>query len=158
MDGKPTISQWLKENKSDYESRSMWIADCVAALGHTKDAVTKKAKKVWPPDELRVPWEKPMEQDSDIIPADDFLAEVDVVDKINQFLTDTVKDNYIETEKLRRRFDVSQTRWREVVNLKMFEGNIFTFDVGGGRKKTVWSSIQGIEKLKATTSLARYAT
>jgi len=153
---KPTINQWLASHMEEYKGRRRaWINVCESDLDVTRDAVTRQARKLWPPDQQRE--EKPMDtNDSDIVLADDFLAVVDVVDQIKRFLDDTLKDNYIETEKLRRRFDVSQSKWREIVNLKMFAANIFTFDCGGGKKKTVWSSAAGIDKLKATTSLSRY--
>jgi len=156
---KPTIKQWLSGNQDDYDERQAWINKCAEHLGVTRGAVTKKAKRIWPVEQTTVPWEvtPQQESDGDIISANAFLAEIDVVDKINQFLKDTVQGNYIEAEKIRRKFDVSQTKWREISNLQLFEDNIFSFDSGGGRKKTVWSSPEGIAKLKATTSLARYA-
>ena len=120
-----------------------------------KDSVWKQMGRLWPRPGKGIP-KNPEDLIKDVIPPEQFLAEVDDVRKVLDFLNATVKDSYIESDKLRRKFEVSQTRWKEMVQLPVFVDRSLTYDCGGGRKKTVWSSKQGIETARKTISMARY--
>lgn len=158
MDEKMTARQWLVAHRDKYTDKQQWIKDCADILNQSEKSVASKANyhQLWGKEEsLSMPI---TECGKDIIPAEDFLNDIDIVKKVLDFLNDTVKDAYVEDDKLRRRLDISQTRWRQMVQLPPFESRSITYDCGGGRKKTVWSSEKGIESARQRISMARYDT
>lgn len=169
-----TIKEWLNEHRDEYKNdRSGGIKKCAEELGIALKSVQNKVPNIWPAGEFknvngrtnRLKTEnQPKIKTSnyahdvkkDIIDADNFINSVDIVKQIMNFLNDEVKDGYIDDEKLRRRFEISTGKWREVQRLPIFEGRIFTYNRPNGSKATVWSSKKGISLAKNTISMARY--
>lgn len=154
-----TCRQWLEENKSLYNTREELADACANELGLKRNTVRKKLSQVWPVKSFSKDYCLPdfeHSSKSDIIATEEFLKSIDVVARLSEFLDENVGDNYIEDEKLRRRMEVSKDRWREIKTLPKFSDRVLTYDCGGGRKKTVWSSVEGISAAKGTISLARY--
>ena len=157
---KPTIRQWLKDNKANYdntvEGRKKWIKDCCNILGHSYKTVTGKACQVWPFREAKSCFQSNEDSTADIISPNDFIQEIDIVGQVEDFLNNIVKDGYIECEKLRRKFDVPPTKWRELKRLQKFDDRQFTYTKASNKKTTVWSSIKGIQLAKETINMSRY--
>ena len=149
----PSIKTWLIQNRDKYTDRKQYINDCIKELNVRRGSVLFKSRFIWPAKE-KVVIDKDSEKD--IIDPKSFIAEIDIVDKVHKFLDAVVKDGYIEDEKLRKRFDISRTRWKELVRLPIFEDHILTYDCGNARKQTVWSSKEGIQIVRSTVSMARY--
>lgn len=76
--------------------------------------------------------------------------------RVLDFLNADVKEGYIEDEKLRKRIGVNAAKWKEMVNLPVFESRRLVYFRGDGAKQAVWSSEKGIKKAKETISMARY--
>lgn len=151
----PTIREWLYKHENEFPTKKEFVEACAEAVGVKKDSVYNVVAEIWPTKKTDTP-KSPADLVKDLISPEEFLAEVDDVRKILNFLNEVVTESYIEDEKLRRKFDISHTRWKNLVELPVFEGKSLTYDCGGGRKKTVWSSRKGIEAAKSTISLARY--
>ena len=92
----------------------------------------------------------------DIMQPDEFISGIDIVKQVVEFLNIEVKDGYIEDEKLRRRFEISIGKWKEIKNLPIFGERMFIYTKPTGQKATVWSSKKGIKTARETISLARY--
>lgn len=151
-----TIKEWLTKNKGNYTDRRQCLDDCAKELKVRRDSVLEQSRFIWPAKE-------PMNLDAtdtvkDIITPADFIAEIDIVAKVLGFLDENVKEGYIENEKLRKRFGVSHTKWKELIRLPIFKDRSITYDCGNARKQTVWSSQRGIEIVRSTVSMARYDT
>lgn len=93
--------------------------------------------------------------EKDVIPPDKFLSGVDIVAKVLDFMNKGVKDGYIDDDKLRKRFGISSTKWREMTKLTPFEDRSLRYE-RDGKQMVVWSSLRGIERAKKTISMARY--
>ena len=156
MADKMTARKWLIANRDLYSDRRQWIKDSAKTLSQSEKSVATKANQhqLWNKERVRMT--KSDECGKDIIPAEDFLNDIDIVKKVLDFLNETVADSYIEDDKLRRKLDISQSRWRQMTQLPPFENRSITYDCGGGRKKTVWSSEEGIEAARQRISMARY--
>ncbi len=162
-----TIRQWLIENKDKYQDdRINGIKACAKDLNVSIKAIQNKAVG-WNAQGMHyspvsssglIPYGSISKKvnKKDIMQPEDFLAGIDIVKHIMDFLNDELKDGYIEDEKLRRRFEISITRWNEIKRLPIWEGRVFPYTRRDGTKATVWSSIKGIKKARATISMTRY--
>ena len=154
-----TVREWLTKNKSKYEDREKWVEACMEELGVVRKTVMIKARIIWPLEGKTqldsVSSNKKMDKDF-LMDKDEFLTGIDVVKQILGFLDEVVGDAYIEDEKLRRRFEVSLPKWKEICDLPVFEGRRFRYTKGSGQKGIVWSSEAGVEEAKKTISMARY--
>lgn len=152
-----TIKEWLTENKDAYTDRAQWITDCATQLGFNRKAASNVAARIWPSNKKRDRLALPKENGADIINTSTFLDDIDMVKKVLSFLDTEVQDNYIEDERLRRRFGISRPAWKEMCRLPLFEDRRFTYTKAvGGTKTTVWSSKRGVRTARETISLARY--
>jgi len=151
-----TIREWLEANKEKYEGRyKEGVAACVTELGVGKKVVQRKARIVWGYQKERVIDESQV-LGNDIIAPIDFISGIDIVQKLADFLDTKVMDGYIEDSKLRRRFEIGQSKWNQIKRLPVFEGRLFNYQTRHGQKATVWSSKQGVDVAKKTISMARY--
>jgi len=73
----------------------------------------------------------------DIIQSDEFIGGIDVVKQVMAFLNNEIKDNYIEDEKLRRRFEITIGKWKEIKSLPVFNERLFIYTKPTGQKETV---------------------
>ena len=112
-----------------------------------KDCVTK-AKAV-----VKI---KKSNSSRDIIQSDEFIGGIDVVRQVMAFLNNEIKDNYIEDEKLRRRFEITIGKWKEIKSLPVFNERLFIYTKPTGQKEIVWSSKRGVKMARETISMARY--
>lgn len=164
-----TIGQWLTENQDKYkDDRINGVKACAEAVGVSIKAVQNKAvgwnmqgkvihnRPISSPGLISYGGIPKKGNKKDIMQPEDFLAGIDIVQHIMDFLNDELKDGYIEDEKLRRRFEISTTRWNEIKRLPVWDGRIFPYSRKDGAKATVWSSSKGIKKAKATISMTRY--
>ncbi len=92
----------------------------------------------------------------DIMHPDEFIGGIDIVKQVMEFLNAEVKDSYIEDEKLRRRFEITIGKWKEIKSLQVFDDRMFIYSKPTGQKATVWSSKKGVKTAKETISMARY--
>lgn len=151
-----TIKEWLEANKTEYEGRyKEGIAACMDELGVSIKCVQRKARLVWGHQIDAVVNKLPV-SDNDIMAPKEFILGIDIVQKIVDFLNKEVGDGYIEDSKLRRRFEVGQSKWGQIKRLPIFEGRLFIYQAKNGQRATVWSSKNGIEIAKKTISMARY--
>lgn len=152
-----TIRQWLETNREFYgntiKERRRWIKDCTKKLNFSMKSVSSKACEIWPERDIR---NKPISDEEDVINPEKFIAEIDIVKHVEDFLNNVVKDGYIECEKLRKRLDVSVAKWRELKTLPIFKNRRFIYSKHTGNKTTVWSSEKGIQLAKDTISFSRY--
>ena len=151
-----TIKVWLRDVGPRFEVRSEMVRACAKELGVSEKSVrnyvvgvlgevavvggTKRRKK---------------RKKVKVLEKGKFLESVDCVGKVVRFLDKVVGENYIEEEKLRRKFEISQVRWRELLRLKVFEGRRISVEQEG-RKVTVWSTRKGIEELRDTVNMSRW--
>jgi len=150
-----TIREWLEANKEKYEGRyKEGVAACVNELGVDKKCVQRKARLVWGYQKSVASENLP--ESNDIIAPIDFISGIDIVQKIVDFLDTKVMDGYIEDSKLRRRFEMGQSKWNQIKRLPVFEGRLFNYQTRHGQKATVWSSQHGVDVAKKTISMARY--
>jgi len=92
----------------------------------------------------------------DIIQSDEFIGGIDIVRQVMAFLNNEIKDDYIEDEKLRRRFEITIGKWKEIKSLPVFNERLFIYTKPTGQKETVWSSKRGVKMARETISMARY--
>ena len=164
------IEDWLTENKDKWlHDRVAGMKACAEELGCSLKGVQNRAATIWPlgdypivprsksipKTKINIP-DKNVDGRSDIITAKEFISYIDVVQQIIVFLDNEVKDGYIENERLRRRFEIGTTKWKDIQGLPVFEGRVFVYSKPSGSKATVWSSKQGIELARQTISMARY--
>ena len=147
-----TIREWLTENRNNYDDRTRWMKDCAGKLNVSFKSVRNVAAQVWSCRDKVVG----RKISSDVMRPDEFLSSVDVVKHIMDFLDTEVKDGYIEDEKLRRRFEMSISKWNEIKRLVIWDERKFVYIKPNGSKATVWSSAHGIELARKTISMARY--
>jgi len=163
---KLTVREWLTANVEHYDNRRKWIKDCAEQLQVKRKTVQEMASEILNSDllssipikiqSIKVKSSK-ISNGTHIISKDKFLLGIDIVKQILTFLDKEVGDSYIENEKLRRHFQISIPKWKEIANLPIFETRKLSYLLNGtGQKNTVWSSKEGIENAKATLSMARY--
>lgn len=153
------MDNWLMEHADNYKTRMACAQDCMKKFGCHRATVYKRQLALglsWEEDPK--PQAKKRRESTEVLPADKFLGKIDRVKQVLDYLNDELGDDYIEDDKLRRRFGIPKDRWREMVGLPCFESRVFSFmDGETQRRMTVWSSKVGIEKAKRTISMDRYA-
>lgn len=159
-----SIREWLVKNKSKYKDRKSLVKACVKELKVNFKSVMNIVPSVWRMDGHPLPNinnfkksdKKIKTKETHLMKKDDFLTGIDIVKQILNFLNETVQDSYIEDDKLRRRFEMGITKWKEISELPVFENRQFRYTKGSGQKGVVWSSKKGVEEAKSTISMARY--
>ena len=94
--------------------------------------------------------------ETDIIDSDEFISSIDIPRKILIFLDTEVKDGYLPNEKMKTRFKMLSSKWKEIRELPLFANRIFNYTRPDGTRDSVWSSEKGIDLAKNTISMTRY--
>lgn len=159
-----TAREWVKEHYHEYHDRTELCKACMEALGKHPSVIRRAINNLnitYPSGLIKGPvaraTEDPEQGDpSDIIAPKEFLQDVDIISRIDNFLNKTVKNSYIPDEKLRQRFNIGKERWKEIRSTPIFLARQFTYSDLDNRKNTVWSSEYGVEQAKQAISMSRY--
>ena len=118
----PDVTRIQMTGNPEYPDRKSMIKACHEVMGgnitHVRNTVYEEFRRTeglsMPKARTSVPIER------DLISPDIFLNEIDLVKQVRDFLNNTVKDSYIEDDKLRRRLEISIPRWKEICQLPIF--------------------------------------
>lgn len=147
-----TVREWLEQNMEKYTDYDACFKACMKKTKRDPSTIRKYMKNMWE-------FEEEVEElpsGEDIIDKKDFLGSIDIVAKVLEYLDTVVRDAYIENDKLRRKFGINTTKWRDILRLPVMDGRSLSYNDREGRKITVWSSKKGINAAKETISMARY--
>lgn len=153
------VERFLRENIEDYNNIEELIKVCAHNFHISKDKISKVFKDiaVFNKSNSFLKFKQEKNNNSEIIDASSLLSSLDIVAKIKEYLNNVVKDNYIDNDVLRDKFDISREKWKEVISLQIFEARIFSYkDARSGKRTIVWSSKKGIKVAKSTISMSRY--
>lgn len=158
-----TTRQWLQKNKEKFAgNRKGWIKTCIKELRVNPKTVYDLTAKIWPNEkrayckEIKSTSPTPKFNQKDIISPEEFLKDIDIVQQVLDFLNNEVQDGYVEEDKIKRRFGISISAWKEIGDLPLFIDRKLIYYKSNGGKTIVWSSKKGIEKARQTISMAKY--